>query len=58
MMKVCVALALMFSGVSALVSTPIVSSRSGIVMKAEMSKSMPFLEKPALLDGTMAGDKG
>eukprot|EP00633_Aureoumbra_lagunensis_P013785 CAMPEP_0197346276 /NCGR_PEP_ID=MMETSP0893-20130614/5561_1 /TAXON_ID=44058 ORGANISM="Aureoumbra lagunensis, Strain CCMP1510" /NCGR_SAMPLE_ID=MMETSP0893 /ASSEMBLY_ACC=CAM_ASM_000539 /LENGTH=213 /DNA_ID=CAMNT_0042855099 /DNA_START=87 /DNA_END=728 /DNA_ORIENTATION=- len=57
-MKVCVALALMFSGVSALVSTPIVSSRSGIVMKAEMSKSMPFLEKPALLDGTMAGDKG
>jgi len=31
---------------------------SSVVMKAEMSKSMPFLTVPPKLDGTMAGDVG
>jgi len=33
-------------------------ARSTVVMSAEMSKALPFLKQPPLLDGTMAGDAG
>jgi len=33
-------------------------ARSGITMMAEKSASVPFLPKPAALDGSMVGDKG
>jgi len=41
--------------------TPSASVRSGRVsttMKAERSKALPFLTRPAKLDGTLAGDNG
>jgi len=34
------------------------SSRSATSLNAEASKSMPFMNRPALLDGSMAGDVG
>uniref|UniRef100_A0A7S2V5J8 Uncharacterized protein n=1 Tax=Fibrocapsa japonica TaxID=94617 RepID=A0A7S2V5J8_9STRA len=38
--------------------TSVTSGSSKVSMMAEMSKSVPFLSKPPLLDGTLAGDEG
>ncbi|CAM9356124.1 unnamed protein product [Choristocarpus tenellus] len=47
-----------FMAPAALRSNGVVRSGATTQMAAEMSKSLPFLPKPAALDGTMAGDVG
>ncbi|CAJ1933818.1 unnamed protein product [Cylindrotheca closterium] len=34
------------------------SARSSVALNAERSKSLPFMNRPSLLDGSMAGDVG
>mmetsp|Transcript_16293 Transcript_16293/g.43684 ORF Transcript_16293/g.43684 Transcript_16293/m.43684 type:complete len:211 (-) Transcript_16293:109-741(-) len=46
------------SFVARAVSTRPASTPAPVTMMAEMSKAVPFLEKPAKLDGSMAGDVG
>jgi len=46
------------ASVSAFVPARQATSRNAVVMAAERSKSIPFLLRPAKLDGKLAGDEG
>lgn len=56
MMKVAAALTLLAGSASAFAPAPV--ARTTVSMEAEKSKALPFLNRPALLDGSMAGDVG
>lgn len=57
MVKYIALAATLFAG-SASAFTPSVNGRASTVIAAEKSQSLPFLNRPALLDGSMAGDVG
>jgi light-harvesting complex I chlorophyll a/b binding protein 1 len=53
------ALALLAGSAAAFSPSALPQSRvSNVALNAEMSKALPFMNRPALLDGSMAGDVG
>jgi light-harvesting complex I chlorophyll a/b binding protein 1 len=53
-----IALAATLLAGSASAFTPSVNGRASTAIAAEKSQSLPFMNRPALLDGSMAGDVG
>jgi len=57
-MKVATLLAALAGSATAFAPTASPACRSDIVLHAEKSRALPFLNRPPLLDGSMAGDVG
>ncbi|KAL3909530.1 MAG: hypothetical protein SGILL_008050, partial [Bacillariaceae sp.] len=58
MMKTAAALVALLSASASAFAPAQQSARSSVSLNAERSKSLPFMNRPPLLDGSMAGDVG